>query len=121
MLLSFIVVIACSNTETNRIGETHIPESSNVKQQGIIVDKKIVNTQSYRVLLVSGVTTDELNNQSTQEIVNKAMKEMNAAWYVVDQETYDKLKPKQKVEITAGTNQKDSNPPIREAMRVEIK
>ncbi|MDQ0888593.1 PBP1b-binding outer membrane lipoprotein LpoB [Paenibacillus sp. V4I9] len=121
ILLSFMVVIACSNNKANRTEETNIPETSDVKRQGIIVDKQIVNTQSYRVLMVTGITTDELNNQSIEEILNKAMQEMNVAWYVVDQETYGKLKPRQKVEITSGNKQKDSNPPIRDAKRVEIK
>ena len=96
------------------------PENVIINEQGLIVDKKIVNNQSYRFLVITNISEDELIKHSVEELVGEAKKEMSAAWYMVDEGTYDKLKLGQKVEVVSGNEQMESNPPIRSAKEVKI-
>lgn len=88
--------------------------------QGIVMDKSIpAQTKSYRVLLITN--WNEADRRLTMiEMMEKADRDRQLAWYELDKEAYEKMHIGQLVKIRAANEQLDSYPPIRFSITTQL-
>ncbi|WP_138755451.1 hypothetical protein [Paenibacillus sinopodophylli] len=106
-------VYTISTSATFKLREIVSWIESPAATQGLIMDKRIVDTDSYRFLVADGKTSSILDPSTLDRIMTDAQKDHKLAWYTIDKELYTQAHIGQQVEQIAASMQLDSLPPIR--------
>ncbi|MVP01947.1 DUF3221 domain-containing protein [Paenibacillus lutrae] len=96
------------------------PESPHQTVQGIIVNKEVVD-EHHRILVVTNVTSKDLREYSSEEIIKQAMEERTIAWYTLtDKTAYDTYSIGERIRVTSGPLVLLSQPPVLDAVKIEV-
>ncbi|SDJ13847.1 Protein of unknown function [Salimicrobium halophilum] len=113
-LLSFTLV-ACGTQTTSESNDVSLE-----RQEGVIALKK-ENEEGYdQVLLIPEISEEDIEQQSTREIIELAQNKNGAYYAIEDEKTFNEIEVGDTAVIYWNGNQSSSHPPQCGAERLEI-